>query len=96
MTHSSGRVFIILWARALCFLALRLTTVSLDVTFKEHEVILQVHWNDVSIQIILSSRAVCSYISKDNCNIVLLCIPIILCVSMNTVSNNLAVHFNID
>ena len=29
MTHSSGRVFI-LWARALCFLASRLTTVSLD------------------------------------------------------------------
>ena len=30
MTHSSGRVFIVLWARALCFLASRLTTVSLD------------------------------------------------------------------
>ena len=33
MTHSSGRVFIIilLWARALCFLVSRLTTVSLDI-----------------------------------------------------------------
>ena len=34
MTHSSGRVFIlILWARALCFLASQLTTVSLDYLF---------------------------------------------------------------
>ena len=48
----------------------------LHVTFKEHEAILQVHWNDVSIQIILNSGAVCSYISNDNCNIVLLYIPI--------------------
>ena len=34
MTHSSGRVFIlILWARAVCFLASQLTTVSLDYLF---------------------------------------------------------------
>ena len=34
MTHSSGRVFIIvLWTRTLCFLASRLTTVSLDVIY---------------------------------------------------------------
>ena len=30
MTHNSSRMFIVLWARALCFLASRLTTVSLD------------------------------------------------------------------
>ena len=47
----------------------------MNITFKEHEANLQLHWNDESIQIILNSRAVCSYISKDNCNFVLLCIP---------------------
>ena len=42
MTHSSGRVFIILWARALCFLASRLTTVSLDSVFIIYSVVYSV------------------------------------------------------
>ena len=52
--HSSGRVFIVLWARALCFLASRLTTVSLDLY----------HHSSGRVFIVLWARALCFLASR--------------------------------